>query len=110
MDGTREICWKVLRHELILVNGLEKPVVTHGTVLRTYKDEGLEADETDVEHVLRTLEVPQNGYKVAEQGAELQPIWELHTSLNRLGGIISRSHKSTLLACGPVLCSSRTVS
>ena len=68
------IHWKVPRHELVLVNGLEKPVMTHGTVLRTDKDEGLEADETDAEHVLRTLEVPQNGYKVVEQEAELHTL------------------------------------
>ena len=83
MDGMREICRKVPRHELVLVNGLEKPVVTHGTVLCTDKDEGLEADETDAEHVLRTLEVPPSGYKVAEQEAELQPIQELRTSPNQ---------------------------
>ena len=65
-DGMREICWKVPRHELVLVNGLEKPVVTHGTVLRTHKDEGLGANETDAEHILRTLEVPPNGYEAAE--------------------------------------------
>ena len=51
--------------------------MTHGTVLRTDKDEGLEADETDAEHVLRTPEVPPNGYEAAEQEAELQPIREL---------------------------------
>ena len=84
MDGMREIRWKVPRHELVLVNGLEKPVVTHGTVLRTYKDEGLEADETDAEHILCTLEVPPNGYEAVEQEAELRPIRELRTSLNQL--------------------------
>ena len=66
----QEICWKVPRHELVLVNGLEKPVMTHGTVLHTRKDEGLEADETDVEHTLRTLEDQQNDYEVAVQEAE----------------------------------------
>ena len=84
MDGMWEICWKVPRHELVLVNGLEKPVVTHRMVLCTCKDEGLEADETDVEHEFRTPEVPPNGYEAVEQEAELQPIWELHTSPSRL--------------------------
>ena len=79
-----EICRKVPRRELVLVNGLEKPVVTHGMVLRTCKDEGLGADETDAKHILCTLEVPQNGYEVAEQEAELQLIQELHTSPNQL--------------------------
>ena len=79
-----EIHRKVPRHELILVNGLEKPVVTHRMVLRTDKDEGLGADKTDAEHVLRTPEVPPNGYEAAEQEVELQPIWESHTSPNRL--------------------------
>ena len=66
------------------MNGLEKPVVTHGTVLRTRKDEGLEADKTNVEHTLRTPEVPPNGYEAVERGAEPQPIQESHTPLNRL--------------------------
>ena len=81
----REICWKVPRHELVLVNGLEKPVVTHGMVLCTCKDEGLEANKTDIEHALCTLEVPPNGYEAVEQEAELQPILESRTSLNPLG-------------------------
>ena len=80
----REICRKILRHELILVNGLEKTVVTHGTVLRTHKDEGLGADETDAEHVLHTPEVPSNGYEAVEQEVDPQPIQELRTSPNRL--------------------------
>ena len=66
------------------MNGLEKPVVTHGTVLHTDKDEGLGADETDAEHVLCTPEVPPSGYEAAEQEAELQPIRELRTSPNQL--------------------------
>ena len=57
--------------------------MTHGTVLRTDKDEGLGADETDAEHILRTPEVPPNGYEAAEQEAELQPIRELCTSPNQ---------------------------
>ena len=79
-----EICRKVPRHKIVLVNGLEKPVVTHGTVLCTHKDEDLEADETNIEHALCTLEVPLNGYEVVEQEAEPQPIWESRTSLNQL--------------------------
>ena len=66
------------------MNGREKPVVTHGMVLRTDKDEDLGADETDTEHVLCTPEVPLNGYEAAEQEAELRPIRELHTSPNQL--------------------------
>ena len=58
--------------------------MTHGTVLRTHKDEDLGADETDAEHVLRTPEVQPNGYEAAEQEAELQPIRELRTSPNQL--------------------------
>ena len=57
---------------------------THGTVLRTDKDEVLEADETDIKHALRTPEVPLNGYEEAEQEAELQLIRELRTSPNQL--------------------------
>ena len=82
MDGMREICWKVPRYKLVLVNGLEKPVVTYRTVLRTHKDEDLGANETDTEHVLHTPEVPPNGYEVVEQEVELQPIQELCTFLN----------------------------
>ena len=63
------------RHEFVLVNGLEKTVMTHGTVLHTHKDEGLGADKTDAKHVLRTPEAPPNGYEAKEQEAELQPIW-----------------------------------
>ena len=64
------------------MNGLEKSVVTHGTVLRTHKDAGLGADEIDAEHILRTPEVPPSGYEVAEQEADLQPIRESRTSPN----------------------------
>ena len=66
------------------MNGLEKPVVTYGMVLCTHKDEGLEADETDVKHALHTPEVPQNGYEVVVLEAEHQPIQELRTSPNQL--------------------------
>ena len=66
------------------MDGLEKPVVTHRTVLHTDKDEGPGADGTDAEHVLRTPEVPPNGYEAAEQEAELQLIRESRTSPNRL--------------------------
>ena len=66
------------------MNGLEKPVVTHGTVLRTHKDEGPGADETDVDNALRIPEVQPNGYEVAEQEAELRLIQESHTSPNQL--------------------------
>ena len=76
---------KCEKYTSMTVNGLEKTVVTHGTVLRTRKDEGLGADETDAKHVLHTLEVPPNGYVAAEQEAELQPIRESYTSLNPLG-------------------------
>ena len=71
-----EICRKVPRHKLVLVNGLEKTVMTHGMVLHTHKDEDLGADETDAEHILRTPEVPPNGCEVAELEVELQPIRE----------------------------------
>ena len=57
--------------------------MTHRTVLRTSKDEGLEANETDVvEDTLCTPEVPRNGYEVAALEEEPQPIWESRTSLN----------------------------
>ena len=80
MDGTRETYWKVLRHELILVNGLENPIVTHGTVLHTHKDEDLEANETDIEHALHTPEVQWNEHEAAVWEAEPQPTQESHTS------------------------------
>ena len=83
MDGMQEICWKVLRHELILVDGLEKPVMTHRTVLCACKDEGLGADKTNTKHVLCTPEVPPSGYEAAEQEVEPQPIQELRTSPNQ---------------------------
>ena len=83
-DGTREICQKVPRHELVLVNGLEKSIMTHGMVLHTRKDEGLGADETNTKHILCTPEVPPNGYEAAEQEAELQLIQESCTSPNQL--------------------------
>ena len=101
-----EICRKVPRHELVLVNGLEKPVVTHGTVLRTHKDAGLEADETNAEHILRTPEVPPNGYEAAEQEAELQPIRELHTSPNRLPPRTHCQQKSQIDSAGMRTCPS----
>ena len=69
-----EICQKVPRHELVLVNGLEKTIVTHRMVLHTHKDEDLEVNETDVEHALCTLEVPRNGYEVAVQEVEPQSV------------------------------------
>ena len=81
MDGMQEIGWKVPRNKLILVDRLEKTIVTHRMVLCTSKDEGLEDVETDVaEDTLCTLEILQNGYEVVELEEEPQPIWELHTS------------------------------
>ena len=61
----QEICWKVPRHKLVLVDCLEKPIVTHWAVLHTNKDAGLEANKTNIKNTLCTPEVPQNGYKVA---------------------------------------------
>ena len=84
-DGMQEICWKVLRNKLTLVDCLEKTIVTCRLVLCTSKDEDLEDVETNMaEHTLHTLVVRRNEHEVVELEEEPQPTQELHTSLNRL--------------------------
>ena len=82
-DGTWEICQKVPRNKFILMNHLEKTIMTCGAVLHTSKDKGLEDIKTNtVKDALHTLAVPQNSYKAVLLEEEPQPIRESHTSLN----------------------------
>jgi hypothetical protein len=87
-------------------HGLKEAVVCVVQGLGPSKDPTDEVVEID-EDLLRIPEVPPNEHVVAaEPEAERPPpTWELRTSRNPLQPVkrvISRSHQTTRLGCGPV--------